>query len=78
MKSDIPKTLVVLLTGIVFCDIPEVFTHKFTEGSLGVTNVQGNSPNNIIVVYKEADQKTDAVVSVSFLLFFLTKCCFYS
>ena len=48
MESDILKTLVVLLTGIVLCDIPEVFTHTFTEGSLGVTNVPGNSPNNII------------------------------
>ena len=54
----------VLLTGIVLCDIPEVFKHTFTEGSYGVTNVPGNSPNNIIVVKKDADQKTDAVVSV--------------
>ena len=50
MQSDILKTLVVLLTGIVLCDIPEVLTHTFTEGSLGVTNVPGSSLNNIIIV----------------------------
>ena len=44
------KTLVVLLTGIVLCHIPAMFTHTFIEGSLGVTNIPGNSPNNIIVV----------------------------
>ena len=53
------------MTEIVLCDIHKMFTHTFTEGFIVVTNVPGNSPNNIIVVWKDADQKTNAVVSVA-------------